>query len=461
MSWPTADRLHRTAKLLIDNGKAPDPITARRYLERLVLQVAVGPNIGHDPAAQAALATAVNAGHRAYLGGVHVQLDDDSALSTAWTAGMSASETVARFGGTVVDHLTADYPTLALGNPRAPVGQPVLHLTWRGWSGGVVGDADSKLDGEAITSAGVAAAALGISEAFQQQLGAVVPGRRDVGVSLWRPDLDWREGDAIGPVLEYLPSGLWLLGLGHLGQAYAWTLGFLPYAKPEDVQIGLVDFDHVVEGNTATQLLARDDDVHRRKTRVVTDALEGLGFGTRNVERAFDEHFRPIVHSDPARNEPTIALAGFDKVEPRRQLDGAGFSRVVDGGLGAGPVEYLDVVVQTFPAPDGPATAFARQALAVRVLPAAYEAEIARQAASGMGEAAARCGMLDIAGVTVGAAFVGSFAGTVVIADLLRLLHGGREFSVVATDLRDPSATRAVTNKSPGRHPNPWFTRAR
>ena len=35
--------------------------------------------------------------------------------------------------------------------------------------------------------------------------------------------------DAIGPSLVYLPSGLWLLGLGHLGQANAWALGCLPY----------------------------------------------------------------------------------------------------------------------------------------------------------------------------------------------------------------------------------------
>lgn len=461
MSWPTSDRVHRTAKLLIDAGKATDPDDARRYLERLVLQVAVGPDVGRDPAAQAALATVVNAGHRAYLGGVHVQLDDDPTLSTGWTAGMMASETVARFGGKVVDHLTADRPTLALGNPRESVGEPVLHLTWCDWSGGVVESADSVLNGPAITPAGVAAGALGVSEIFQQQLGAVVPGRRDVGVSLWRPDLNWRAADAVGPALQYLPARLWLLGLGHLGQAYAWTLGLLPYATPHEVELGLVDFDHVIDGNTATQLLVCDDDVQRRKTRVIAGALEVLGFRTRLVERAFDEHFHPVVHPVPARNEPTIALAGFDKLEPRRQLGRAGFTRVVDAGLGAGPVEYLDMVLHTFPAPECPATAFAQDPQPAGALPDAYETEIARQAASGVAEAAARCGMLDVAGVTVGAAFVGAFASTLVVADLLRLLHGGREFSVIATDLRDPSGTQSVTNTAPGKYPNPPYTMAR
>jgi hypothetical protein len=78
---------------------------------------------------------------------------------------------------------------------------------------------------------------------------------------LWRPDLDWRDPEAAGPALQYLPAGLWLLGLGHLGQAYAWTLGMLPYTAPGEAQFCLLDFDAVVEGNTATQLLVRSGDL--------------------------------------------------------------------------------------------------------------------------------------------------------------------------------------------------------
>ena len=31
----------------------------------------------------------------------------------------------------------------------------------------------------------------------------------------------------------FLPSRLWLIGLGHLGQTYMWGLGLLPYSNPE------------------------------------------------------------------------------------------------------------------------------------------------------------------------------------------------------------------------------------
>lgn len=450
MKWDTADDLDRTAKILIDSGIVGNHEEARQHLEGLVLQVAVGTDIEHDPASQAALATVVNAGRRAYRGGVHVRLDADPTLTTGWTAAMTASQLVTRYGGTVVNHIAEDRPTLVIGHTReAVVGSPVLHLTWSGWSGGVVQWSENVLNGPGIIPAGILAASLGVSETFQQQLGAVVPGRRDVGISLWRPDLDWRTAE-VGPPLQYLPAAIWLLGLGHLGQAYAWTLGMLPYAATDEVRLGLVDFDIAVKGNTATQLLVRSADVGKSKTRIVASELERLGFTTRIVERAFDEDFHPAPHGDHIRNEPTIALAGFDDVVPRRTLGKSGFTRIVDAGLGGGSVEYLDMVLHTFPAARDPADAFPDDPRAPRELGEAYEAEIARQVKTGVEETAARCGMLDVAGVTVGAAFVGAFASTLVVGDVLRVLHGGQEYSIVAVDLRSPIGVHAVPNRAPG-----------
>jgi hypothetical protein len=459
VNW-TADRIHRTAKMLIDAGIVRTPAEATHYLERLVLQVAVGPELEFDEAAQAALATIVNTAHRAFLGGVHVMLEHDPILRTGWTDASSASQVVERFGGRVVDQLLPNRPTLTIGRPATMCGSRVLHLVARGWCCAVVqSDADAtNAHGNAI--AGVASAALGVSEMFQNALGAVMSGRRDVGISVWRPDIDWRTAEAEGPPLQYLPASMWLLGLGHLGQAYGWTTGMLPYEAPGDVELGLVDFDTIVQGNVATQPFAADADAGRRKTRGVGAALETRGFRMRHVERAFDEHFHPVPHAKASRNEPAVALGGFDVVEPRRLLGNAGFSRVVDGGLGAGPVEYLDMVIHTFPAREDASTAFNDTPHAPRALPDAYEAEIESRVRAGEDETAARCGMLDIAGVTVGAAFVGAFASTVVVADILRLLHGGRDYAIVAVDLRNPSDIRCVANANPGKAA-PRFTGAR
>ena len=65
--------------------------------------------------------------------------------------------------------------------------------------------------------------------------------RRAIGLNLWRPAQDWRSAE-FGPTLDRLPSSAWIVGMGNLGQAYLWTLGFLPYGDfaPEII---LQDFD--------------------------------------------------------------------------------------------------------------------------------------------------------------------------------------------------------------------------
>lgn len=446
MTWPTVDDIDRTVKILVDTGKAGSIGEALDMVRSFVLQVDVGPELANDAAAQAALATVVNTGARAFLGGVHVRLANDPTLRTGWGDGLTASGAVTSYGGQIVDQLLEDLPTIAIGTTISGTGKPLVHLTWSGWAGGVVRCGDQALHGAAGNElAGVAAAALAVSEMFQHKTGNVLAGRRDVGLSLWRPDLDWTHTDAVGPSLSYLPAALWLLGLGHLGQAYAWTLGTLPYATPHDVRIGLVDFDVVVAGNSATQMLVTSSDVDRRKTRVVAASLERRGFSTRLVERAFDEHFHPVSHGDPHRDEPRIALAGFDDVEPRRQLGQRRFDYVVDAGLGDG-AEYLDMVVHTFPAVGEPAAVFAAApSRGERELGPAYQSAIEQQVAAGRGEAVARCGVVDVAGITVGAAFVGAVASTIVVGDLLRLLHeDGMNYSVASLDLRAPHGMRAV-----------------
>ena len=204
-----------------------------------------------------------------------------------------------------------------------------------------------------------------------------------------------------------------------------------------------MDFDHIVKGNTATQLLTTDHDIHRPKARTVAAALETLGLRTRVVERAFDSHFHPVSHGNRDRNEPIVALAGFDDVVPRRKLGDAGFARTVDAGIGSGPVEYLDTV--DIPCGHKPCRRVPGTTLGWLALSEKLQAEIAEQVEAGVDPSAARCGMLDIAGITVGAAFeVGTFASTLVVADVLRALHDGASYSVIAVDLQSPGGILPV-----------------
>jgi hypothetical protein len=180
MTWEPADRIHRTAKILIDSGRAADPAAARRQLEAMVLQVAVGPGIRHDRAAQAALVTAVNAGRRAFLGGVHVHLATDPLLDAGWGAGLTAAQAAAAYGGRVVTRLSVTRPTITIGRPEAPPGRPVLHLGWNGWAGGVVQEADSLPAGDGTAIAGTAAAASAFPKPSSSSFG---PLSRDDGTS--------------------------------------------------------------------------------------------------------------------------------------------------------------------------------------------------------------------------------------------------------------------------------------
>jgi hypothetical protein len=299
--------------------------------------------------------------------------------------------------------------------------------------------------------AGVVAGGLAVCEAFQHACRAPEAARRDVGLSLWEPGTDWRSC-SVGPALAFLPLSLWLLGLGHLGQAYAWSLGMLPYQQRGDLTAYLVDTDFLIPGNLATGLLSTESDVRSRKTRVVAAALESRGFKTAIVERLFDEH------TWPSADEPTLALAGFDSPVPRAVLGDERFARVVDAGLGRGAVGYLDMVLHTFPSQLSPAMLFAARQPSQGELPELYSSEIDDLVAAGASRAEAECGMAEIAGISVAASFVGGVAGALVVADVLRSLHGGREIAILQLDLRTPNELAVVDNRAAD-GANPGFVR--
>ena len=127
--------------------------------------------------------------------------------------------------------------------------------------------------------AGVLAAALGVSELFLSFADVSLEAtRRTVALSLWRPDLDHSHPDAIGPVAEWLPSQAWVLGLGHLGNAYLWALATLPYEPANAARIFLNDFDKVEIENVETGLLFTHADLKRTKARTCAAWLERRGF---------------------------------------------------------------------------------------------------------------------------------------------------------------------------------------
>ena len=267
MNILSADELHRTTKLELDEGRARTFEEANEIVASYVLQINVGRGVTESETRQAMLLTAVNVASRAFLGGVRVRIQENGPMCAGWVKGMDISTAVRTYGGDIVESLDCEHPTLVIGNvDEQPVGSVVLHVTWEGWSGGIVGETKDRLaESVEFPLAGILAASLGVSEAFQNRRGNAVAGRRSTGLSLWEPQCDWRDKRAYGKPCLYLPKRLWLIGLGHLGQAYAWVLGFLPYEHHSDVNLVLQDCDSIVKANRSTGMLSDVSSIGQRK----------------------------------------------------------------------------------------------------------------------------------------------------------------------------------------------------
>jgi hypothetical protein len=246
-------------------------------------------------------------------------------------------------------------------------------------------------------------------------------GRRSLGLSLWNPGADWLADDPTESSVSFLPSHLWIIGLGNLGQAFAWLLASLPYRDRSSVELVLNDFDDIALSNESTSLLSHEVDVGRRKARVVAEWLEERGFCTFLEERRFGEWIVRAPH------EPGVALCGVDNALARAALEKPGFGLIVEAGLGGGPEAFRSISVHTFPASRSAEEIWSRQVGQGDKSPEDMPAYKALKS-----EGMDSCGLAQLASRTVGVPFVGLTAACLVIAELLRRLNGGSALELVS-----------------------------
>lgn len=447
-----AKRLNRLVKLAVDTGEAATIEDAHRLFAGYRLAISVGTDAARSATGQAALLTAVNTGRRSLLGGVEVAGIADAPLLVPLMSYRTLDEAVEGLGGKVVDAVRQDAPLVVIGDGAAKTGhQFAVRTTFEGWTGGIVpADADAMRLGERreFVPSGVLAGALAVAEAFQHLRGnQPAAGRRSAGLSLWRPDLDWRDPEAAGLDIVRLPSALWLIGLGNLGQAYLWTLGLLPYADPCAVRLVLQDFDVLAESNDSTSLLTQQALIGQYKTRAMAQWAERKGFRTAIVERRFRPDF--LVGPD----DPGVALCGVDNALARAALEDVGFGRIIEAGLGGGTNDFLGFRTHVFPGTRKARNIWRGDAAdsAIRLDLPAYKS----LAATG----ADKCGLTQLAGRTVGAPFVGAIAGAAVVAELLRLVNGAHGYDLIDGHLKDLAHRTVVPAKNPAPF-NPGSTEA-
>lgn len=444
--------LHRTAKLFMDTGRAESHEAAVDLLKTFGLAIHLGSEVAHSIHHQIALLTLVNVARRTFLGGIEVVGPCDGQSLSVLAPNRSLTDAVQELGGRIVDHSRPNWPVAVIGGVnQTPMAPASWQLTWQGWSGGVIPCREERRlnEGTAISIAPALAAAICAAEAFAYHSGDhSFAGRRAAGVSLWNPAQDWQSVDPDEPSLSYLPSRLWLIGMGNLGQAFAWLLTCLPYHNRRDTEYLLQDFDRIAPSNDSTSLLSFFGDVGRRKARCVADWLEGRGFTTTLEERRFGEHTRR------SPNEPGVALCGVDNAVSRMALEKVGFDLVVEAGLGAGPNAFRSISLHTFPGSQSAEQIWSRH---LGGKDANYENNPAYQALKAKGMDS--CGLTQLASRTVGVPFVGLVAAALGIAELLRRLHGGTNLELVSGSLAAPEDFEVVP-LSPRIYPGAFNTAA-
>lgn len=427
--------LNRLAKALMLQHSV-DYATALTMLGTFRLNLVCGEKLLTSQALQAALLTAVNTGKRAFHGGVFVDMPKEVPCHLNWPGKLTLNEIVQSLGGILVEIAT---PTtgeiLYIGCPP-PEGGENYAFYCSGWRGGIC-TAKMTPDlrpGPDFALGGIVAASLGVARSFLRISGLhTTPEVEQQGISLWRPDVDWSLPEADGPELEFLPQKLWMLGLGHLGQAYLWCFSLLPYSNPDNVNFLLQDFDRAVEGNYASGLLCENEKVGELKTRICAEWLKQRGFAATITERRFDEHTKRLP------DEPGVACCGFDKAEPRLLLEDAGFDLIVECGLGADAYRFDRVIMHTFPDGSKKPHDIWKTSTDVVADPRLIKAFKQRD----------DCGIVaeTLAKKAIASSFVGAFAGSLLVAEVVKALHGGLRCDLVQAHLRHGEPPGVVLNR--------------
>jgi hypothetical protein len=426
-----SESLHRLVKQALDSGAASSVAEAEAILHGYRLAFAIDTAESRDPLYQAALLTGVSLARRVFLGGVTVAGNLDVPLVVPLPLGANLHDAVVSLGGTPAAMLPEKTPIVNIGGvPRPRAADFHVRTVFSGWRGGIlpVHSETALPPGTAMPLAPMLSAALAVNEAFifvSDRIG--VAGRRAVGLSLWAPspEVDWLGAGAGESELHYLPSKLWLIGLGHLGQAYLWGLGLLPYPRiSAGLELVLQDTDDVTPSSESTSVLADGTTIGQKKTRVMAAWAERRGFSTSICERLFDAS---VVRLS---SEPAIALCGIDNALVRQALDQVGFGFVVEAGLGRGHRDFRSIRLHTLPGPRPAAELWKGGGTAESTHERAAYQRILQNGELDL------CGVTLLAGKAVGAPFVGSVAACLVLSEVLRLLHGGPLHQVLELDLR-------------------------
>lgn len=390
-----AEELNRTVKLAMDEGRAGSLAEAQALFEGFRLRIAVGANFASSPAAEAAVLTLLTAAPKTFLGGVQVVgAAVDERCTLAWFAGRSLSDVALEAGARVGMRNTAQgthSATIVVGSGR-PEGEGFSIALALGTDGFVIcPDSPAHSDPRAPAEVGVAAAGAALNEAFAHVYRqSPVAGQRRLA---FRMPAVAASGQA--------DKKTWVVGLGHLGQAFAWTLALSSGRVRHALR--LTDFDCVTASSLSTCLLVKSSDIGRLKVHAVGERLASLGFAvSMDAERL-------NLDGNASPPEADQAVVAVDNIALRRSLDRLAGMRVFEGGIGSGASGFQRVQLHSFPGPRMARDVWAGEdphaSRLVDISAPAYQA-LLKQTGD-------ECGTTLLAGRSIATPFVGAFAGAV------------------------------------------------
>ena len=237
-----AESLNRTIKLAMDEGRVQSYQEAVELFRSFRIRVLVAPGFSSIRGVEAAVLTLLRAGPKTFLGGVELIGPIDERCTLAWFAGKSLGDVAVECGVSVGQNADVYMPTICVG-----AGVAAMDGFWLGLAveaGGFMLTPDvsraSPVDGS--VEAGVAAAGAALNQAFQHiYRNAPQAGQREV-------DFQFPASSRLAPRRDQ-----WVIGLGHLGQAYLWTM-MLAGDEACPTLVRLTDNDKVSTSSLSTCL---------------------------------------------------------------------------------------------------------------------------------------------------------------------------------------------------------------
>ncbi len=430
-------RRSRIAKVITDAADSEhDFDQAAAALDSVHVAVVTSSGEITSAAGQAAVLTAVNTAVKCF-GKATLVCPRDLPLEAKVPLGADLFAAAKACGAEVSASLPLGV-THIIATGSTPVADAFVRCWWNGWSAGLIPGWDYEPCGSCGNAlAGVFAGALAVREVFANVIGRRPVINRRTVISLWQP---WQCGDVLedAPGVLTLPRSLWLVGLGHVGQGFLWSLAFLPAGGAHAI---LQDDQTVGEENVATGLVTtlHDFEIHNKKARVAARWLEGAGWTTSLIER---RNYGDLKLTD---DDPPVVLTSLDEPTARLAIANAGHSFMIDAGVGHGAFDFEIGQIRVVPKGADTDGLWAHTSK-----PKNVDAMLEKPAYREHARKYDGCGTFTLAEASAAVPFVGAAMGALTIAQLLRVGAMRSAPSIMQVELGAPEAASAgKLNRAP------------